>query len=256
MSTKPLKTTVGIIAAGKLTLVSHTALADFTDGSKASQLSITEGGLTFLNVRQPDGSINGTTTQSRLLDIDENSSSSSSSKSAATLFSGTVNLDLFQGDAGEYITESVIVSAFNGKDNGPLDVYLVISPSTNGSGWPSTAAGAVLIDQNNFEVIGKATIVAVESTPLPFGGSSLVSDTDGVLAIGANSTVGSPGLYPPVNFTMPIERQNFNSDFFSTGQLHMQAVAFPAGSFDWANATVSPLYSFVLSESGSGTSSK
>lgn len=165
------------------------------------------------------------------------------SKSETVIYPGSVNLDLFNGTAGEYIEEKFFVSLLNGKDNGPLDVYLVISPNqSDGTEWTDTAAGFILIDGENFEVIGKATVEVIESVTYA---NSLVSED-----LGFNVLTSGSGLYPTIQFNIPIERKNFDLPFFSTEAMYMQAIAFPEGTLDWANAVVSPLYTFTLSSSG------
>ncbi|MCB1985895.1 MAG: hypothetical protein H6936_00410 [Burkholderiales bacterium] len=245
------------IAASKLVVASSALHADFTDGSKANQLSISQGETVYWVVN-PDGSGNGNQIATPLLEIIQDDSnkimpkgedSRGQSKSETVIYPGAVNLDLFNGTAGEYIEEKFFVSLLNGKNNGPLDVYLVISPNqSDGTEWKDTAAGFILIDGDNFEVIGKATVEVIESETYA---NSLVSEDLGFYVLTSES-----GLYPTIQFNIPIERKNFDLPFFSTETMYMQAIAFPEGTLDWANAVVSPLYTFSLTSSNVKGSNK
>ena len=105
------------IAASKLVVASSALHADFTDGSKANQLSISQGETVYWVVN-PDGSGNGNQIATPLLEIIQDDSnkimpkgedSRGQSKSETVIYPGAVNLDLFNGTAGEYIEEKFFV---------------------------------------------------------------------------------------------------------------------------------------------------
>jgi len=247
---KSLKTIAGIAAAGKLSFASHTVHADFSDGSKASQLSISQGD-TWVMVPNDDGGESGRKVSS-LLEIIQDSSnqvtpkgedSRGQSKSTTTIYPGEINLDVFEGAVGEYVEEQLIVSGLNSKDGGTLDVYLVMSSGeSDGLDWDDTASGFLLIDRFDFEILGKATVDVIDLTIFPNSLASIGFNSD---SIGS----GSRSFYPSISFSIPIKKDNVNVNFFKNNKIYIQSIAFPAGTIKWDDAVVSSLYTFSLTES-------
>ncbi len=105
---KTLRSAVGMIAAGKLALSSHAVHADFSDGSKANQLSMTNGD-TLVWVPNDDGGASGRQVPSFLEILQDGSNevtpkgedSRGQSKSTTTIYAGEINLDVFEGAKGE-----------------------------------------------------------------------------------------------------------------------------------------------------------
>ncbi len=252
---KTLRSAAGMIVASKLALASHTVHADFSDGSKANQLSMTQGD-TWIWVGNEDGGQSGHQVSSLLKIIQEGSNevapkgedSRGQSKSTTRIYPGAINLDVFEGVTGEYIEEQLIISGLNNKDGGTLDVYLVMSSNeSDGLDWEDTASGFLLIDRFGFEILGKATVDEMDLVSFPNSLASADFNRD------PSST---RSFYPSISFSIPIKKENVNLKFFKNDKIYIQAIAFPAGTVKWDDAVVSPLYTFSLTENTNGGTSK
>jgi len=147
----------------------------------------------------------------------------SCSSEALTNNSNSIAASEFSADNQHLALTLLIKQNSSLPSGGPVDIYLAYSESlSQASEWPQAAAGQLLIPADALEVVSVTRV-----TPAP-----LVDE----------SHSGTANRYQPVNISVAIP----NLDSITGEKLHFQAVAFPADTFDWSNATASEVLTYKI----------
>lgn len=199
---------LSLLAAGKLGL-STNVHAEYADGSIA----------TALNMERADTHY--------VVTCDSNKSCTTEAISGN---SDTITPSGFS-EQNQHLALTISVKHNSNLPSGePIDIYLAYSEIVSQSSeWPQAAAGQLLIPSSGLEVISVTRVTPVTEQ---FFDSPLVNET----------LSGETARYLPITISVAIP----NLDSITGDEIHFQAVSFPAETFDWTNATISPVLTYQI----------